>query len=56
MSSAFRRQYPRERVEQRDAALHWRLKLVDQFGEDAWLVPEQAQGAARLRLLFNRAD
>ena len=38
MSSAFRRQYPRERVEQRDAALHWRLKLVDQFGEDAWLV------------------
>jgi hypothetical protein len=38
MSGAFRRQYPRERVEQRDAALHWRLKLVDQFGEDAWLV------------------
>ena len=38
MSSAFRRQYPRERVEQRDAALHWRLKLVDQFGEDVWLV------------------
>jgi hypothetical protein len=38
MSSAFRRQYPRERVEQRDAALHWCLKLVDQFGEDAWLV------------------
>ena len=38
MSGAFRRQYPRERVEQRDAALHWRLKLVDQLGEDAWLV------------------
>ena len=38
MSSAFRRQYPRERVEQRDAALDWRLKLVDQLGEDAWLV------------------
>ena len=38
MSSAFRRQYPRERIEQRDAALHWRLKLVDQLGEDAWLV------------------
>jgi hypothetical protein len=42
MSSAFRRQYPRERVEQRDAALRWRAKLVDQFGEDrrddAWLV------------------
>ena len=38
MSGAFRRQYPRERVEQRDAALHWRLKLVDQFGEDVWLV------------------
>ena len=38
MSSAFRRQYPRERVEQRDAALHWRLRLVDQLGEDAWLV------------------
>ena len=42
MSSAFRRQYPRERVEQRDAALHRRAKLVDQFGEDrrddAWLV------------------
>ena len=38
MSNAFRRQYPRERVEQRDAALHWRLKLVDQFGEDVWLV------------------
>ena len=38
MSSAFRRQYPRERVEQRDAALHRRTKLVDQLGEDAWLV------------------
>ena len=38
MSSAFRRQYPRERVEQRDAALHWRIKLVDQLGEDAWLL------------------
>jgi hypothetical protein len=42
MSSAFRRQYPRERAEQRDAALHQRAKLVDQFGEDrredAWLV------------------
>jgi hypothetical protein len=38
MSSAFRRQYPRERVEQRDAALNCRLKLVDQLGEDAWLV------------------
>ena len=38
MSSAFRRQYPRERVEQREAALHWRQKLADQLGEDAWLV------------------
>ena len=42
MASAFRRQYPRERVEQRDAALYQRAKLVDQFGEDrrddAWLV------------------
>ena len=38
MSSAFRRQYPRERVEQRDAALHRRAKLVDRLGEDAWLV------------------
>ena len=42
MSSAFRRQYPRERIEQRDAALHRRAKLADQFGEDrrddAWLV------------------
>ena len=38
MSSAFRRQYPRERIEQRDAALHRRAKLVDQLGEDAWLV------------------
>ena len=42
MSSAFRRQYPRERVEQRDAALYQRAKLVDQFGEDrredVWLL------------------
>ena len=42
MASAFRRQYPPERVEQRDAALYQRAKLVDQFGEDrrddAWLV------------------
>ena len=42
MSSAFRRQYPRERVEQRDAALHRRAKLVDQLGEDrredTWLL------------------
>ena len=42
MSSAFRRQDRRlrgmERVEQRDAALHRRAKLVDRLGEDAWLV------------------
>ena len=42
MASAFRRPGRAELVEQRDAALHRRAKLVDQFGEDrrddAWLV------------------
>ena len=47
MSSAFRRQDQRlrvrtERVEQRDAALHQRAKLLDQLGddrrEDVWLL------------------
>ena len=42
ISRAFRRQGKAELVEQRDAAVRQRAKLVDQFGEDrrddAWLV------------------
>jgi len=42
ISRAFQRPRRAELVEQREAALHRRAKLVDQFGEvrrdDAWLV------------------